>query len=75
MLAARMVQTFDFSEPCLTRRLRFEDGDWDVGCRAQLPAHESGLVDIIDLDGKTRSIIFPGNASDSGKNRVGVHEK
>lgn len=68
MLAARMVQTFDFSEPHLTERLRFEDGDWDVGRRIHHSAPESdGFINIIDLDGKTRSIIHPGNASDHGK--------
>lgn len=63
MLAARMVQTFDFSEPRLTQRLRFEDADWDVGH----PAPVLTKVDIIDLDGEVKSIVHPGNASDRGK--------
>lgn len=71
MLAGRMVQTFEFTEPHLTKRLRFEDGDWDVGQRVDLVTHGGGgLVDIIDLDGKIRRIIHPGNASDHGKNNV-----
>lgn len=69
MLGARMVQTFDFTEPHLTKRLRFEEGDWHVGGRIHhsAPVGE-GLVNIIDLDGSIRSIIHPGNASDHGKN-------
>lgn len=68
MLAARMVQTFNFSQPYLTKRLRFEQGDWDVGKRIYLAAHDDdGLVQIIDLDGTIRSIIHPGNASDHGE--------
>lgn len=68
MLAARMVQTFDFSQPCLTKRLQFEQGDWDVGKRIHLAADNAdGLVQIIDLDGTIRSITHPGNASDHGK--------
>lgn len=68
-----MVQTFDFTEPYLTKRLRFEDGDWDVGRRAKLAAHEGeGVIDIIDLDGNIRRIVYPGNASDHGKRNPGV---
>lgn len=63
MLAARMVQTFDFSEPQLTQRLRFDDGDWQVG----RPAPVVTKVDVIDLDGEVKSITHPGNASDRGK--------
>lgn len=68
MLAARMVQTFDFSQPCLTKRLHFEQGDWDVGRRIHLAADsDNGFGQIIDLDGTIRSIIHPGNASDHGE--------
>lgn len=68
MLAARMVQTFDFSQPCLTTRLQFEQGDWDVGKRIHLAAgKDDGLVQIIDLDGTIRTIVHPGNGSDHGK--------
>lgn len=68
MLAARMVQTFNFSQPHLTNRLRFEQGDWDVGKRIHLAADDDdGPVQIIDLDGTIRSIIHPGNASDHGE--------
>lgn len=68
MLATRMVQTFDFSQPCLTERLQFEQGDWDVGKRIRLAADkDDDLAQIIDLDGTIRSIIHPGNASDHGE--------
>lgn len=69
MLAARMVQTFDFSEPSITQRLRFEDGDWDVGPGAAQPSRGRvrGRVDIIDLDDKVKRILHPGNASDRGR--------
>lgn len=71
MLAAQMVQTFHFTEPCLTTRSRFEDGDWDVGRRIHPAGHEGEeTVDIIDLDGNIRSILHPGNASDQGKTRL-----
>lgn len=68
MLAARMVQLFDFSEPALTERLGFEDGDFAVGAPVKTP-HEraSGTVDIIDLDGTVKTILHPGNASDVGE--------
>lgn len=68
MLAARLVQEFDFTEPHLTKRLSFDDGDWDVGRRVEVssPGRE-GRVNIVDLDGRTKSIIHPGNASDHGK--------
>lgn len=68
MLATRMVQTFNFSQPYLTKRLHFEQGDWDVGKRIHQAAEDDdGLVQIIDLDGTIRSIIHPGNASDHGE--------
>lgn len=66
MLAARMVHTFDFSEPHLTERLRFDDGDWAVGRPAAPPPALDGGVDIVDLDGTVRRIVHPGNASDHG---------
>jgi hypothetical protein len=62
MLAARLVQRFDFSEPGVSRRLKFGDDDWKVGGPAT-----PERVDIIDLDGKIRSIVHPGNGSDSGE--------
>lgn len=62
MHAARMVQVFDFSEPSITEHLRFDDGDWKVG--RGVPAQ---TAEIIDLDGKVKTILHPGNASDSGK--------
>lgn len=61
MLAARMFQTFDFSEPSVNKRLSFSDGDFEL--------HEpvkAETVDIIDLDGQIRTILYPGNASDTG---------
>lgn len=71
MLAARMVQTFDFTEPHLTERLRFDDGDWAVGRPAPVGWDDDNNikngVDIIDLDGAVRRIVHPGNASDHGK--------
>lgn len=69
MLAARMVQTFDFTEPHLTERLRFGDGDWAVGRPAAAGCDNNihNGVDIIDLDGAVRRIVHPGNASDHGK--------
>lgn len=63
MLAASMIQMFDFSEPHLTKRLAFDDGDWVVGDHVGSP----GEVQIVDLDGQIKAIVHPGNASDVGK--------
>jgi len=60
-LAVRLIQTFDFSEQSITERLRFEDDDWKVG-----RAMPGKMVDIIDLDGRVKSIVHPDNGSDSG---------
>lgn len=68
MLAARMVQTFDFSEPSITERLRFDDQDFDVGLPVQTPNDQAqGTAEIIDLDNQIKTILHPGNASDSGE--------
>lgn len=68
MLAVYMVQTFDFSDPCITERLAFEDEDWTVRSPVKLHAGVGdGRVDIIDLDGTVKRILHPGNKSDSGK--------
>lgn len=69
MLAARMVQMFHFSGPSVTQRLRFDDGDWNVRPEPARPSKERvyGGVDIIDLDGKVKTVVHPGNASDCGK--------
>ncbi|KAK7558996.1 cytochrome P450 [Phyllosticta citricarpa] len=62
LIASRMVQTFDFSEPMITERLQFDDADFEL--RSPKPERS---VDIIDLDGKVYRIIHPGNGSDRGK--------
>lgn len=68
MLAARMVQIFDFSGPLVTERLQFDDGDFDVGSPVETPnAQASGTSKIIDLDNKVKTIVHPGNASDRGE--------
>ncbi|KAH9844738.1 Cytochrome-P450 [Teratosphaeria destructans] len=46
MLAARLIQECDFSEPQITERLAFADDDFEVGAPVQ-----SGRADIIDVDG------------------------
>lgn len=77
MLAARLVQTFDFSEPAITKRLRFDDGDFGVGAPVQTPnGRARGTVEIIDLDDKVKTILHPGNASDSGEwKNLGASER
>ena len=64
MLAARMIQTFDFSDFSVTEHLPFEDGDFDVRNPVPAPVPK---VDVIDLDGKVKSIIHPRNRSDHGQ--------
>lgn len=61
MLAARMVQTFDFSNTHLTERLSFRDDDFQL-----LRPVEAETIEIIDLDGKLKPILYPGNESDHG---------
>ncbi|KAK8196963.1 cytochrome P450 [Phyllosticta capitalensis] len=61
LIATRMVQTFDFADPMITERLRFDDPDFIV--RKPMPEK---TVDIIDLDGKVYRVIHPGNGSDQG---------
>ncbi|KAK8175091.1 cytochrome P450 [Phyllosticta citrichinensis] len=65
LIATRMVQTFNFSEPMVTERLRFGDADFEL--RSPKPERN---VDIIDLDGKVYRIIHPGNGSDRGKSHT-----
>ena len=61
MLAARMVQTFDFSDMSINGRLAYSDDDFE------LYSHVKGhIVDIIDLDGSVKKALHPGNASDTG---------
>lgn len=71
MLAARLIQTFDFSEPRLTTRLRVDNvDDFAVGppCLSSSSSSSSPhTVEIVDLDGSVRSILHPGNASDRGE--------
>lgn len=57
-----MIQSFTFTTPHLTTRLRFHDSDWAVG--APQPAH---TIDIIDLDGGLVPMLHPGYGSDVGK--------
>ena len=61
MLAARVIQTFDFADISIAEKLSFEDDDFKV-----LSPVEAQTVEIIDLDGKVRAILHPGNKSDSG---------
>lgn len=71
MLAARMVQTFDLTGMHITQRVRFEDGDWDVGRPVAFASQSmEGKVDIIDLNGAVKTIVHPGNASDCGESTL-----
>lgn len=76
MLATRLIQTFDFSEPVITEKLAFDDGDFDVGPPAKLPNDRAaGTIEIIDLDDTVRTILHPGNASDRGESCALVARK
>lgn len=61
MLAARLMQTFNFAEPEIRERLSFTDNDFEV-----LGPARGQAVEIIDLDGVVKTMIHPGNASDTG---------
>lgn len=61
MLAARMIQTFDFSDFSIPEKLSFQDHDFQI-----LKPAMGQRLDIIDLDGQVKSIIHPGNKSDKG---------
>lgn len=61
VLAARLIQTFDFAKVSVTERLKFSDSDFCIR-GAAVPIK----VEIIDLDGQVKEIIHPGNKSDRG---------
>ena len=61
MLAARMMQTFEFSKCSIAQKLFFQDTDF--GLREPATAE---AVKVIDIDGSWLKILHPGNKSDHG---------
>lgn len=61
MLAARMIQKFDFSAFATTEKLSVTDDAFEVHC-----LKSSDCVEIIDVDGQILSIAHPGNKSTQG---------
>lgn len=61
MLAARMVQTFDFFRFSIGQKLSFRDPDF--GLREPASAEEAK---VIDVDESLVNIVHPGNKSDHG---------
>lgn len=62
MLAARMIQTFDFSGAYICEKLGFRDPDFEL----HKPIFKAESSNIIDLDGSVKEIMHPGNKSDRG---------
>lgn len=62
MIAVNMIRSFDFSDWSISEHLQYEADDFHVHGPASVEQCE-----IIDLDGKVKSIIHPGNMSDYGE--------
>lgn len=61
MLAARMMQTFEFSTFSIAQKLSFQDPDFGLRGPARAEAAK-----VIDLDGSWVNILHPGNKSNRG---------
>lgn len=62
MLATRMIKQYDFSDLHISQHLPFESDDFEV-----LGPAEAQYLEIIDLDESHKTIIYPGNWSNTGQ--------